>query len=131
MTVASAAFVFVAVIFQVTAWTIDLPEVRKYYFERYDSHVNQGDYRNNEFEGRSFDNINGDSPHNTETDKYNNYFYALYRNNDANKKIGEFGKETDVYAKTFNNYETYMVRKVSTFIIIFTAIKSYERPCMS
>ncbi|XP_063836813.1 uncharacterized protein LOC135085959 [Ostrinia nubilalis] len=102
MTAASAvyALVFFTVIgFQVTAWTIDLPEVRKFYFERFEKHEAKENLNN-----ESYDNINGNSVHNAK----DMHVYDLNKNN----RIKNHGEEKSKYADSFNNYESYMVRKV-------------------
>lgn len=105
------ALILFTVISQVAAWTIDLPEVRKFYFERFEKH---DEPKNVE----TYDNIKGNSAHNDKDGLY----YDLKNNN----VIINHGENNSKYADSFNNYESYMVRKVSAkfegsfkFLIVF------------
>ncbi|KAL0808293.1 hypothetical protein ABMA28_012787 [Loxostege sticticalis] len=91
------ALILFTVISQVAAWTIDLPEVRKFYFERFEKH---DEPKNVE----TYDNIKGNSAHNDKDGLY----YDLKNNN----VIINHGENNSKYADSFNNYESYMVRKV-------------------
>jgi hypothetical protein len=122
-----AASVALSVIFltEIAAWTIDLPEVRQFYFEKYSQHDNSMPELS---DGQLFfDNINGDSLHNTERQKdqsvieYLTQYHHLKSNNEYKK---EQIQQPNIYANGFH-HDIYMVKKVS--ISLFSILNYCSR----
>lgn len=91
--------IFALTLAEVTSWTIDLPEVRKYIFEKNDREVEK-EKKNGEFIYKKdqtdiplyYNNVEGNSKHNTK------YYDDVYENT--------------AYARQYG-YESYMEKKVS------------------
>ncbi|CAG9789925.1 unnamed protein product [Diatraea saccharalis] len=87
----------------VVPWTIDLPEVRRFYFEKYskfDDHVPKLD-ENQTF----FDNINGDSLYNTDRGPQDEINYNKLKEKHFYETKEEYDTKDNVYAKAYNHGE--------------------------
>lgn len=96
-------FVILTVAFtQVASWTIDLPEVRKFLFEKNEKYKK---YSKNEYEDymnsdqKFYSNIEGNSKHNSEDYKHEHHPH-----------------ENDKYADEYGYHTSYMEKKVSIYI---------------
>lgn len=92
---------------EIIPWTIDLPEVRQYFFEKYKNPKNVINIDN---ERVKFDNIDADSPLNshypTNYESKMAYEYQNYRRENDNDVYGER------YAEDYRD-QSYMAKKVS------------------
>lgn len=102
-----ATFFLLSVTFtKVATWTIDLPEVRQYFFNKYDK---KSDYKvNNKVQTKFFDNIQGDSPHNTDRYEDEIHYNPDYYNSNNSPNNYYSGGYADGYG-----YQSYMEKKVS------------------
>ncbi|CAH0687570.1 unnamed protein product [Chilo suppressalis] len=114
---ASAAVVaYVTVIFltEVAPWTIDLPEVRRFYFEKY-SNIDEKVPKLNENQA-FFDNINGDSLYNTDRKPYEEIYNIMQHAKHYYHKSEQDDPKNNLYANAYQHGE-YMMRKVSKGVL--------------
>ncbi|XP_031766385.1 uncharacterized protein LOC116413149 [Galleria mellonella] len=102
--VAISGILFMVAVNGVTSWTIDLPEVRKYFFTKHDRDNN--DVRHIDENRVLYDNIKGNSLHNSE-----NHYYVNSFDNSEYSGSNELKSPTDKYAKDYK-YRGYMEKKV-------------------
>ncbi|KAL4720514.1 hypothetical protein ACJJTC_011308 [Scirpophaga incertulas] len=112
MTSASVVLACVIAIYvsELSAWTIDLPEVRRYYFEKFSNSDNgKPELSSNQY---FYDNINGDSLHNT--DRKHNENVADYIKKQTIHSLPIFtteaGNKENVYANAYK-HGIYMLKK--------------------
>ncbi|RVE46095.1 hypothetical protein evm_009259 [Chilo suppressalis] len=114
---ASAAVVaYVTVIFltEVAPWTIDLPEVRRFYFEKY-SNIDEKVPKLNENQA-FFDNINGESLYNTDRKPYEEIYNIMQHAKHYYHKSEQDDPKNNLYANAYQHGE-YMMRKVSKGVL--------------
>ncbi|KAL4718777.1 hypothetical protein ACJJTC_004313 [Scirpophaga incertulas] len=105
MTSASVVLACVIAIYisELSAWTIDLPEVRRYYFKKFSNSDNgKPELSSNQY---FYDNINGDSLHNT--DRKHNENVADYIKKQTIHSLPLFtteaGNKENVYANAYKH----------------------------
>lgn len=110
----TVAFVF-CVIFCVTikevySWTIDLPEARKFYFEKYSKNTKKDEMKpTTEEDKESYDNIQPNSKYHEDYDHKLNEFEERVHHEEGDE-------ENDIYHGQYADdydYQSYMEKKVS------------------
>ena len=108
-------FVILTVAFtEVASWTIDLPEVRKFLFEKNEKYKI---YNKNEYEDylnsdqKFYSNIEGNSKHHSEDYKHDHH------------------QETEKYADEYGYHTSYMEKKVSIYLISTRCVRSAKEIC--
>lgn len=102
---------------EIVPWTVDLPEVRQYFFEK---GKNPKNVINIDNQREKFDNINSDSPHNSHYPT--NYESKMpYENQNSRRE-----NDNDVYGERYaDDYrdQSYMTKKVSGVKLHFDILK--------